>query len=77
MSRIANRADRLAGHMAQGSPVGQLLPADDDSDDWDEMEPDPDAPEIWDPLELEDDEEAEPEPGDFWPDRDDFEDGLI
>jgi len=45
---------------------------DEEEDDADESQPG--VYEIWDPVELDDDEEAEPEAGDFWIDREDIED---
>jgi|GEM_PF-4938054 len=45
----------------------------EDWDDWDECEPRPGAAEIWEPLDPDDEEYAEPEPGDFWTDEDDGE----
>ncbi len=48
---------------------------DDEDEDWDGCEGDPVIDPIWDPLEL-DDDETQPEYGDFWDDPDEFEDGL-
>ncbi len=48
-------------------------PDSDDDDDWEAREVDPSRDEVWEPLEL-DDDEAFPQPGDFWPDLDGSED---
>jgi hypothetical protein len=61
-----------------GKPQRQIglsfpnLPEDGD-DDWDGLEPNPSGDEIWEPgpFEFDDEEEPEPEYGDFWPDPDD------
>jgi hypothetical protein len=46
---------------------------DDGDEDWDGPEGDPMTGPIWDPFEL-DDDEPQPEYGDFWDDPDEFED---
>ncbi|MBI3838413.1 MAG: hypothetical protein HY288_10835 [Planctomycetia bacterium] len=47
---------------------------DDFDDDWDGIDGDPVTGPIWDPLEWDDEEEPQPEYGDFWEDPDEFED---
>lgn len=41
--------------------------------DWDDFDLDPATDDIWEPSDLEEDEEPLPEYGDFWPEQDDFE----
>ena len=46
-----------------------------DDDDFNDCEGDPVTGQpIWDPFEFDDDEDSQPEYGDFWDDSDDFDD---
>ena len=55
---------------AQRSFAHCLSAKGDPDGDWYDDEPDPFSDEPWDPDTL-DDDEPEPEPGDFWPEIDD------
>ena len=48
-------------------------PDDDPTDDWEGIEPDPLSDPLWDPQELDEDDEPLPEGGDFWVDPDELE----
>ena len=48
-------------------------PFDDPTDDWEGIEPDPLSDPLWDPQELDEDDEPLPEGGDFWVDPDELE----
>ena len=55
---------------AQRSFAHRLSARHDPDADWYDDEPDPFSDEPWDPDTL-DDDEPQPEPGDFWPEIDD------
>ncbi len=64
-----------SGRNPLAASFAALCPDDEASDaDWDDFDLDPATDDVWEPSELDEDEEPLPEFGDFWRERDDFED---
>lgn len=60
-------------HLEPTGPSPPPYSDDDLDDDWDACDPVPEVDELWEPDEL-DEEEAEPEYGDFWLDQNEHRD---